>query len=399
MRPLMDQLVPIERLTREPKHHFFGYYDIQPFSQDLEYHLCHRVDFMNRMQTAADIAELGVIRLRDNQFISFGETGAWNFQQGSLMQWNPAHPNDEVIYNVLYAGAYKCVIQNIHTGAKRILPRALATVSPDGKHGLAVNFPRIYWFRAGYGYAGLQDPYKDDLHPADDGVWNVDLETGDAKLILSLDDMYRISSEYFTSDEERNEWKFLVNHINFNTDGTRFVCLFRGRYDRPLSRWRTYTITCNSDGSDPYLLLDDVSSHYHWRDPENIMIYAKTYREHKWGCYLFHDKTHEFMKYDPKDTMPGDGHCSFSPDRKYILNDTYPVNGYRSLFLYEIETARTILLAKIATIPLNELSDVDMRCDLHPRWSADGSMISFDSVHEGHRHIYRIRTEDIFNKI
>ncbi len=399
MRPLMDQLVPIERLTREPAHYFYGYYDNQPFSDDLEYHLAHRVGFMNHMQSAYDVAELGMIRLRDNTFIPLAETLAWNFQQGSMFQWRNGH-KDEVIYNSMSWGTYCSIIQNVKTGAKRLIPMPVATVTADGKHALSINFPRIYWFRAGYGYAGLEDPWKNELHPKDDGVYYVDLDTGESKLILSLDDMYEISKPYMTNDDMRYKWKYLVNHINLNTDGTRFIALFRGREDKPLSSWRTFTITANIDGSEPYVLQDDVASHLHWRDPEHVMIYANTFGDHVWGCYLFKDKTHEVLKYDPKNEMPDDGHCSFSPDRKYILNDTYPDDeGYRKLFLYDIEKEKAYLLARILTIPHTELADIDMRCDLHPRWSRDGSMISFDSVHEGHRHIYRIRMEDVWEKL
>ena len=392
MRPLKNQLVPIERLTREPAHYFYGYYDNQPFSGDLAYHLVHRVPFMNRMQRAWDVAELGMIRLRDNAYIPLAETAAWNFQQGSMFQWRPAHP-DEVLYNVCFNRTYQCVIRNVRTGEMRILPRPAANVSADGRTAVSVNFSRVYWFRSGYGYDGVADPWESEPHPADDGVYRMDLDTGEASLVLSLDDMYRIALPYMA--EEEKGWKFLVNHINLNPSGTRFLVLFRGRPDRTGAPWRTYTITADIDGGEPYLLLDDVASHLHWRDDEHVMIYAKTYREHEWGCWLFRDRTHEAMRYDPHGTMPGDGHCSFSPDRRFILNDTYPHDGYRSLYLYDIAQARTTLLADIATIPLNELADPDMRCDLHPRWSPDGSMISFDSVHEGHRHVYRIRMEDL----
>jgi hypothetical protein len=395
VRPIKNQSVPIERLTREPMHYFFGYYDIQPFSQSLDYHLCNEVPFCNRMQSEHDIARLGMIRLYDNQFIPFAETTAWNFQQGCMLQWNPAKPNDEVIYNVCLDQKYKAVIQNVHTGLRHILPRPVATVDPLGRYALSINFSRVYWFRKGYGYGELPDPFENELHPSEDGVFLMNLQTGENKLILSIDELYHAAAEYFTGEEERNTWKFAINHITFNTDGTRFVALLRGRGNKPGSNWRTYTFTANTDGSESYLLLDEMASHYHWRDPNHIMFYAKNFKEHKWGLYLFRDKTHEFIKYDPYDTMPTDGHCNFSPDRKYILNDTYPIDGYRRLFLYDIDQDKTILLANILSVPTQELPHTDIRCDLHPRWSADGSMISFDSVHEGHRHVYLIRTEDI----
>ena len=87
------------------------------------------------------------------------ETTAWNFQQGSLLRWNPVAPNDEIIYNSNENGQYKGVILNIKTGEKRFTDRPLANVDSSGNYGLGMNFSRLYDFRPGYGYgeiAGLK---------------------------------------------------------------------------------------------------------------------------------------------------------------------------------------------------------------------------------------------------
>jgi Tol biopolymer transport system component len=34
--------------------------------------------------------------------------------------------------------------------------------------------------------------------------------------------------------------------------------------------------------------------------------------------------------------------------------------------------------------------DGPARTDLHPRWSRDGKLITFDSIHEGERQIYLV---------
>lgn len=400
MRPIKNQYVPIERLTREPMHNFFGYYDIQPFSEDNAYHLCHRVNFMDRMQSQNDRAEIGMIRLYDNEFIPLAKTYAWNFQQASLLQWHPAYPNDKIIYNAIYGDEDYCerlsgVVQDVRSGEKKILPMPIANVSPDGSFGLSMNFARVYWLRPGYGYAGVTDKWENDPHPTDDGVWKVDLETGDVKLLISTDELYKVCEPYMNESERL--MKYVVNHINLNPDGTRFLMLFRGRHNTDANTVHvTFTVTCNADGSDPYVLLTRSGSHLHWRDNENVLIWSRPQGCERDGFYLLKDKTCEYVDFDPNGLIGKNGHVSFSPNRRYVLNDTYPQDdGYIILSLYDTETKTKIPLADILSEKLSLLPCEDVRCDLHPRWSRDGSMISFDSIHEGHRHIYRIRVEDI----
>lgn len=399
-KPIIEQYVPIERITRDDKHNFFGYYDIQPFSSDNAYHLCHRIDFEDRMQSENDVAEIGMIRLYDNTFIPLAKTYAWNWQQGSLLQWHPAYPDSKILYNSVFGDSDLClsfrgVIKDIHTGEEKILPMPINNVSPDGKFALSLNFARVYWLRPGYGYAGIPDKWENDAHPKDDGVWRIDLETGACKLIVSTDELFKLC-EPNMSAEERN-MKYVVNHINMNTDGTRFLMLFRGRSNSGVNTvYRTDTVTIGCDGSDPYLLLNNSGSHLHWRDRDNVLIWSDPKECGARDFYILKDKTKEYTPFGSAETVGRNGHVSYSPNRRYVLNDTYPDrHGYITLSVFDTVTEEKIPLIKLASKSLNRFPCEDVRCDLHPRWSKDGSMISFDSIHEGHRHIYVIRTEDI----
>ncbi|OGV69869.1 MAG: hypothetical protein A3K19_19175 [Lentisphaerae bacterium RIFOXYB12_FULL_65_16] len=388
MNRIKDQLLPFERITREPGHHFFGYYDIQPFSGDGRFHLCNRVPFMDRLQDGNDRAELGMVRLHDGTFVPLAETYAWNFQQGTMLRWHPAKPNEEIIYNTRLQGTYKAVVKNIVTGEQRVLSRAVANVDPTGRWGLSVNFSRMFDFRPGYGYAGLPDPFLNIAAPADDGIFLVNIATGESKLILSLDAMRQLFP-----DAPETKMKLMVNHINFNTDGTRFLFLLRNMAmpatTQPKVAWKTATLTANTDGSDIHIMNGfGGASHYIWRDPEHVLIYADIGLKGKLELYLVRDRTPEAQAIDPV-FFTHDGHCSYSPDLNYILYDSYPdAAGYRKLILYDVRKRKGETLATLFSSRWDALPNVDIRCDLHPRWNRDGSAISFDSVHEGHRHIY-----------
>ena len=129
------------------------------------------------------------------------------------------------------------------------------------------------------------------------------------------------------------------------------------------------------------------------RDGTGILAYA---RQHAVGdrFFLFTDRTDQVEIIGEGVMRPTDGHCSYSPDRKWILNDTYPrpEDRCRELYLYNVDEDRCVDLGRFFAPP--EL-DGEFRCDLHPRWNRDGTQVCFDSVHEGTRQVYVIDVSEI----
>jgi len=392
MEGIKSQLLPFKRITEGVYHNFFGYYDLQPWNRDGSCHLCTRTKFFDRMPKELDVAELGFIRMSDNQFIPIAQTSAWNFQQGAMLQWNPANPDNEVIYNIRVGNEFKGVIKNIHTGMEKMLAHPVASVDPYGRYALSINFSRMFDFRPGYGYAGIEDVYKSELHPNEDGVFLIDLKTGESKLIISLYDIYKQHENIVGMMNK----KLLVNHITFNTDGSRFLFLSRS-FPKDGSGWGTAIFSANTDGSGLYCLNDySVISHYCWQDTSHILIYADIGSKGELELYLLKDLANHAEIVD-RGFFQSDGHCSYSPDKRKILYDSYPdADGFKHLYLYDVKKGRGITLASLYSPPV---SNVDIRCDLHPRWNRTGNAISFDSTHEGHRHVYIMELDSVDNYI
>lgn len=380
---------PVERITPAGEHCFFGYYDLPAYDPATGRHLVHRVSFRDRLPTASDIAELGVITLdHPGEFKSFAQTTAWNFQQGALLQWlgdgsgraffNEKAPNQR---------GYRGVLLDLASGQRRYTDRALANVSADGRWGLGINFDRLYDFRPGYGYAAGPDAFRDQLHPTDDGVWFCDLRTGQSRLVLSLATLF----ERVGALSPYMQRKLLVNHINFNPGGTRFVMLLRNFPEPAAARqagspWRTILLTAARDGTDLHILVPPgFASHYHWRDDATLVCYC----DGPQGVQLYEitDTTPAaFTALDPAFFLR-DGHCSYSPDRQWLLYDSYPdAQQKQHLYVYNLRAHRGVDVAQLGTLPVPV---IDIRCDLHPRWLSS-ERVTLDSVHDGYRASYQV---------
>lgn len=386
--PVYNQRVKIKRLTPEFEHFFFGYFDIQAMNNKGEQHLALRVPFANRLPNENDSAEIVIIN-KDGNIRTIDKTYAWNFQQGAFFQYRPNYDN-QVVYNIFDKdkNEYKSVIYNLESGEKIILPLPIANISPDGRKALSLNFSRLFDYRPGYGYCNIKDPHFDEIKPKDDGVFLIDLEARDYKLILSYQRLW----ELFSKGSKNEADKVIINHINFNTDGSRFLMLYRYFSDSP--PFPTLTLTADINGENIHKIFG-FGSHYHWKNSRDLVISGADIHDRSelksMTAYNIEDISGKHSIID-ENFLKGDGHCSYSPDRKFILYDSYPTKGYpyKKLQIYDLEKKKGVTLAILYSDPDIYNNITDCRCDFHPRWSPDGNHITFDSIHEGFRGIYSI---------
>ncbi len=364
-------------ITSGPKHHWFGYYDKLQFDPSGRYVLGMEVDFEHRSPTAEDVIRVGMIDLADgDRWIELGETRAWCWQQGCMLQWIPGSDR-EVIWNDREGDRFVCHVLDVHSGKKRTLGSPIYTVSPNGRTAIGADFRRINHMRPGYGYAGLPDPNLDLLAPDDAGIYSVDLETGAATFLISIAQVAAIPDPH----RDLSEAKHYFNHLLFNTDGSRFIFLHRCRWGE--SGLHTRMMTAAADGSDIYGVGQyGYTSHFIWRDPEHILAWAR-HPSHEDAFYVFRDGTQE-VEVIGKGVMKVDGHCTYLADTNWILIDTYPVprgdGKVQELYLYNVESGQRHELGEFGAAP--EYAG-EWRCDLHPRSSPDGSLITIDSAHGG----------------
>src|SRR5690606_19598610 len=108
--------------------------------------------------------------------------------QGCMLQWLPGS-DSTILWNDRVEDRFVCHLMDVPTREVRTLPHPVYSVAPDGKTAVTPDFRRIADVRPGYGYAGLPDPHADELGPEDTGIFRIDLQTGEAELIISLADI------------------------------------------------------------------------------------------------------------------------------------------------------------------------------------------------------------------
>lgn len=403
---------PVLFKTRKPGFHFFGYYDISPIDASGTKLLTHRVQTFDRMPRADDVVELGMWNLESGGYEKLAETRAYNWQQGSKLQWLGPDFETRVIFNDREDDRFVTRILDVATGDLRTLPFPVYTVNPNGKAAICTNFERSYFPREGYSYQGIVKPeWNVPLHP-DDGLFRLDLETGDLERILATSDL--VEHQPLSSMEGAPHY---LEHAMYNPDGSRFVFLHRWQLPSGATYDRAYT--ADEDGGRLHLLLDSsLFSHCGWRTPNELTAWAKmpstmgALRRHRaltkfvlapllpiyrrllspnnrvraaigGGNYVHMvDRSDQRHILAPSVPWPGDGHCSWHPhDKRWMLTDTYQDESFdRHLFIYDHQDGRRIEIGRFHSPP--STCNTGYRCDLHPRWDRSGTRVIIDSMHE-----------------
>lgn len=363
-------LVPApERYDIEPapRDRFFGYFDVYPWSSSVDGLLLHEI--------VGDEVEIGLYR--HGEHTTLATSSAWNLQQGSRTQWHPT--SKSVLFNSIESG--RLVAQEIHSDGTPITTyeRPIQAIHPDGTEFLSLNYDRLDRNRPDYGYGREPGSLPD---PVSDGLWRVEMDTGTDELLVPLRSL--IDRAETTADHDEH----YVNHALYSPTGGRFVFLHRWKGEEGRVS-RLYV--GDRDGNCRVVMDETVVSHYCWLSDSELFLWGRT-AEFGDGYHVLDVDTGEFAYVDALDEW-GDGHPSLSPDGRYIVTDTYPDRErQRHLLLYDRETDEVTELGRFFE-PLQYTGKT--RCDLHPRWSPDGSAISFDSTHTGRRDSYVLDVSQI----
>ena len=388
----LPRVARVAPLTTGPGHHFVGYYGISPWNASGSRLTCLEADFGDRLVGADDRASICLIDTTSGALRRVAETAAWNLQQGAMLHWLPTAPEREVIYNDRVDGKLVSVVLDVETLRRRTIDRPVYAVSPDGRRAVSVNFDRLRRIRPVTGYAGGDAGAPLVNRPADDGLFHVDLASGEARLLVSVDAACRAAEP---PDAVRDQPLWLEHALFSRGDGRRVFLMARA-FD-PASRKLVSAPMVvdvahdDAQGAAPRALLPwalQGASHYDWLDDRRLVLT----RSHGPAPTDWHHLLIDTSSPDatPQVLAPGvltrDGHCTVSPDGRWMVTDSYPDENRRQhLFVMDLQTGRAARLASLYAPPQYK---GDWRCDLHPRWSRDSRRVCVDSTHAGIRQVY-----------
>lgn len=364
-------------VTSGPKHHFFGYYGISPWNKSERSMLCLEVNQQDAMPVKGETAKIVLIDTISNKLHTIAETKAWNYQQGAMMHWNPLNPEDEIYFNDNIDHQIVTRKYNIQSGNEQILTRPVNGLSHNGKYALSLDFGRLGRLRGVVGYSGIEDLSANDPAPENGGIWLMNMQTGESKLIVNYRQVYDLLENRGAKLNGAHLW---FNHVVFNKSDNRFFFLARTR--KP---WETGMFTANLDGSDLFEAIPygNGVSHFDWQDDKNIVAtFIDRSQGHKSKShYLFTDGEQKY-KLLGEGNLNFDGHCVFDPHGEWIATDhktTVDGQYFQSLNIYNVKTE---VLKTLFTHNLNEkmFYKGDLRVDFHPRWNHSGDIICFDSI-------------------
>lgn len=381
-------------ITQGPQDHLLAsYFGINSWSPDGRYVAVLGVDFSGRLPEVTDSATVTLVDLQDNnKYIPISKTTCWNFQEAAMFHWLPWE-DGLCAFNDCRDGKYVTVLLNWKTGQERIVNRPVSAINATGEWAISLNYARLRKCRPDYGYAGEgQDPMLDQVWPENDGLWLINLKTGEEKMILSVAQARLLMPEITSKDGLA-----YFCHTIISPDASKVFFLARTvqNFSEQLAdrgyvyRWDTVSFTVNNDGTNLRRCYPDgwQGSHFNWKDNETLVVTARWNGESVWSHTMFKVGEEDKVQHLAPGIMDWDGHCIFSPDGKFISSDGYwNKAGYRSWVIMRVED-QAICSIGAYFVP-EDYKEQYSRCDLHPRWRPDGTQLAFNSVHEGTRQVY-----------
>jgi hypothetical protein len=368
------------------KGFFVGFHDICPWSPSGTKILVHYPESDIKRKSDLDDTLLScrvgyLDRSSNNDFSFVGMTHAWNWQEGARLQW----VNDnELIWNDVRNGALVSVRAELGTKKNECLGPPIHSVSSSGRLATALSFINIGIWSSAYSYLNIDD----DSVTRPDCLNIIKLDTHKIHTEICMDEILK----YFPCDARESAHHYF-SHTSFSPDEDQcafFHCWLHGR--RRFSR-----LFIKDLESEKLTLISDSNwvSHYCWEGNHSLIFFDEDSNGRR--GYRRKDLISELVLKVGQGVLVSDGHPQVSPDRRWLVTDTYP-NRFmqQDLIIHDLYSGKRHILARMK-IPFRYRYDV--RCDFHPRWNRSGSSICFDSAHSGHRSLYILNVEEYLKAV
>ena len=359
---------------------FWGFHDQTPFSKDNEILLANKLLIPLRMPNKQDCLEIGFFSGKDYSIWNkIATTRAWNYHKGCRLQWAGenkvifnSYDQDERLGSTIY------ILENKSPKFYKGLPFPIDSVAYQGLLATSFSYYRLEKMMPGYGYSNLGYD-ETEIDTSKTGLFLNDLSTGYSQLMFSIEEL-----KAFEHSDDMDDAYHFVTHSLFSKDD---------KYIAFLHRWytshfqKTRLLVANIETRELYSSpTSGMVSHYIWTDNNDIIAFCSI--DSIFSHVLFHSP---LMKNPTRVGYPAinsDGHQT-PINKNLFITDTYP-DKMRMANMYLVDSTKensTKLIARVNSPKRFQSPDNfhHWACDLHPRASNDGKLISFDSVHTGER--------------
>jgi hypothetical protein len=358
---------------------FFGYYDKHPDNFSGTHIILHRTAGpTTRRPDPGQPIEVVLFDLNSGSVAARLPVCAYNWQQGSKLQWLT---DTRFAFNDYDRASDRFVAKVYDLGSQAIV-RTLGSAVYDcfaEEFALTLNYDRLAQLSPDYGYFNRVGRPTDIANIANDGIFRMDMQRGEPRLFMSLESFALLSPTRSMKDATHT-----VNHIMIAPGGKRFVVIHRWyQHDRRFDR---LVLGSTTDGRESRILVDGMVSHCFWVDPSTILGYFHAAGRGD-GYWLINVDTGTLSSLS-LDALAGygDGHPHVRGD--WLITDSYPDKARMQQLLYcNWKTGEKRQLGEFFH---GFQYSGETRCDLHPRLSADGAKVFFDSVFSGRRQLYCI---------
>ncbi|HRI87529.1 MAG TPA: hypothetical protein PLJ47_02825 [Candidatus Hydrogenedentes bacterium] len=387
-----------EQITHGPKHHFFGYIGhvrTIPWNASGRYILALRIDSIDRMPGASDAAEILLLDTQDAyRAIQLTKTRAWNPQQGTMFYWNPAAAETQFFFNDRdpQTGKLFTVLYGISEGlpGRRLKefrfddrPIANSGVAQNGGFYMAINYGRLARLRPVTGYQDAFDWTAGVSHPTDDGIFRVDVATGEQHLSVSY---AALADRIRPIRPDVDDIPLFINHTLCSRDDSLVYAFVRGGWHKPTEGVPRINvpITMRPDGSELTIHKQFIGGHPEWLDGSRLIgnvnkrqtIYDAVKREisgHIGEADTF---------------VNAEGDISLSTDGSWFVNGFHR-SGANNYTVFRMKDGLT---ATSAPMSVGGRTNGDLRIDPAPAWNRKGDAFLFPALAEdGTRQMFVMR--------